>query len=58
MSAYIQLDNGQGQLTGESTLGLARAVGRLVDGHQVVVVGEVPVKTLHWFARQVRAAAR
>jgi len=58
VSAYIQPDNGQGRLTGESTLGPARAVGRLVEGHQVVVVGEVPVKTLHWFARQVRPATQ
>ncbi len=58
VSAYIQADNGEGRLSGESTLGLAKAVGRLVEGHQVVVVGEVPAKTLHWFARQVRPATQ
>ena len=58
VSAYIQADIGEGRLSGESRLGLAKAVGRLIEGHQVVVVGEVPAKTLHGFARQVRPASQ
>ncbi len=58
VSVYIQPHGGKTTLTGESSVGVAMAVGRIVGDHQVVVVGEVPPKTLHWFARQVQAVAR
>ncbi len=57
VSVYVQPDVDEKWLSGESSIGAAGAVGRVVGDHQVVVVGEVPPKTLHWFARQVRAAA-
>jgi hypothetical protein len=45
-------------LPGQSRLGSANAVGRLVAGHEVIAVGEVPTKTLLLFAEHVRAADR
>jgi sigma-E factor negative regulatory protein RseB len=56
VSVYIQPHADEEWLSGESTIGAAGAVGRMVGDYQVVVVGEVPPKTLHWFARQVQAA--
>jgi len=56
VSVYIQPHNGDGALSGESVLGGVNAVGRILDGHEVVVVGEVPLKTLHWFAQYVEPA--
>ena len=45
-------------LSGVSRLGAAKAVGRRIGDHEVIVVGEVPTKTLHWFAQNIQAAAR
>lgn len=58
VSVYVQPAVDGSELAGLSQLGSARAVGRALDGHEVVVVGEVPVKTLEWFAQSIRAAAR
>lgn len=57
VSVYIQPHVDEKWLSGESSIGAAGAVGRIVGDHQIFVVGEVPPKTLHWFARQVRATA-
>jgi negative regulator of sigma E activity len=45
-----------GSLSGVSRLGPANAVGRIVGEHEVVVVGEVPTKTLNWFAENIVSA--
>jgi sigma-E factor negative regulatory protein RseB len=57
VSVYVQPKTGDGGLKGVSQLGAASAVGRPLGEHEVVVVGEVPVKTLDWFARQIRPTA-
>lgn len=56
VSVYVQPSRGDGVLSGASRHGAANAVGRTVDGHEIIVVGEVPTKTLEWFAKGVRAA--
>ncbi|MCG6966955.1 MAG: MucB/RseB C-terminal domain-containing protein [Chromatiaceae bacterium] len=58
VSVYIEPHAGDEALNGESSLGAAKAVGRILGDHDVVVVGEVPLKTLYWFAEHVRAASR
>ena len=42
-------------LTGEQHLGASQALGLVVDDHEVIVVGEVPMKTLRWFASRLRS---
>ena len=56
VSVYVQPADGEGGLSGVSRLGAAKAVGRLVGDHEVIVVGEVPTKTLQWFSQNIRAA--
>jgi sigma-E factor negative regulatory protein RseB len=51
-SVYVQPAGEQG-LSGESRFGASKAVGRVVDGHEIIVVGEVPAQTLHWVAERV-----
>lgn len=58
VSVYVQPAPAGRELAGVSQLGSARAVGRAFEGHEVIVVGEVPLKTLHWFAESIRAAER
>ena len=55
VSVYVQRLNEQSDLSGVSRLGSARAVGRVIGNHEVIAVGEVPIKTLHWFVDQIRA---
>jgi len=57
VSVYVQPAGDDVGLSGVSRLGVAKAVGRIVGGHEVIVVGEVPTKTLHWFAQQIQASA-
>ena len=57
VSVYVQRLNDHSDLSGVSRLGAARAVGRVVGNHEVVAVGEVPIKTLHWFVDQIRATS-
>ncbi len=56
VSVYVQPSGEHSGLKGVSRLGSARAVGRMVGDHEVIAVGEVPVKTLRWFVDQIRAA--
>jgi sigma-E factor negative regulatory protein RseB len=56
-SVYVQPASEQG-LSGESQLGSAKAVGRVADGHEIVVVGEVPMRTLRWVAERVVPVAQ
>jgi sigma-E factor negative regulatory protein RseB len=55
VSIYVQQARDAGALSGVARQGAASAVGRQLEGHEVVVVGEVPVKTLEWFAESIRA---
>ena len=57
LSVYVQPAAGDG-LSGESQFGAAKAVGRMVEGHEVIVVGEVPLTTLHWISQRVEPVAR
>jgi sigma-E factor negative regulatory protein RseB len=45
VSVYVEADTGPG-LRGATRMGAVHAAGRLVDGHQVTAVGEVPAATL------------
>lgn len=56
VSVYVLPGWDDGQLSGVSRLGSSRAVGRKIDGHEVVVVGEVPIKTLQWFLDDIKAS--
>ena len=55
VSVYVQRLNEKSDLSGVSRLGAARAVGRVFGDHEVIAVGEVPIKTLHWFVDKIRA---
>lgn len=59
VSVYVQpaAEDGTASLP-PSRLGAAGAVSRLIADHEVIVVGEVPSKTLDWFARNIQAASR
>lgn len=56
VSVYVQPSGTGKRLSGASRVGAAKAVGRVIDGHEVIVVGEVPLKTLEWFVRVTRPA--
>lgn len=56
VSVYVQPEQDGDALSGVSRLAAANAIGKTLAGHEVVVVGEVPVKTLDWFARSIQAA--
>jgi len=58
VSVYVQPVDDIAMLPGESRLGSANAVGRLVADHEVIAVGEVPTKTLLLFAERLQAADR
>jgi len=55
VSVYVQAADGSSALSGVSRLGAAKAVGRVIGEHEVIVVGEVPTKTLHWFVQHIQA---
>jgi len=57
VSVYVEPSEGSGGLSGVSSLGPAKAVGRVVGSHEIIAVGEVPAKTLDWFANNIVAAA-
>ncbi len=57
LSVYVQPAAGDG-LSGESHFGAAKAVGRVVKGHEVIVVGEVPLTTLRWISQRVEPAGQ
>jgi sigma-E factor negative regulatory protein RseB len=54
VSVYVEMASADDNpLTGLSSMGAMNAYGALVDGHQVVVVGEVPAVTVEMMARSI-----
>jgi sigma-E factor negative regulatory protein RseB len=52
VSVYVEMASADDDsLTGLSSMGAMNAYGAIVDGHQVVVVGEVPAATVEMMAR-------
>ena len=56
VSVYVQPGRHGGEFDGVSQRGAASAIGRSLGEHEVIVVGEVPIKTLQMFAQHIRAA--
>jgi sigma-E factor negative regulatory protein RseB len=54
VSVYVEMASADGDsLMGLSSMGAMNAYGAIVDGHQVVVVGEVPAATVEMMARSI-----
>jgi sigma-E factor negative regulatory protein RseB len=54
VSVYVEMASADADaLTGLSSMGAMNAYGAIVDGHQVVVVGEVPAVTVEMMARSI-----
>ena len=53
LSVFIEQLNNEDPLEGLSAMGAMNAFGRIVDGHQVTVVGEVPTSTVEAVANSV-----
>lgn len=54
VSVYVEMaSTDDNSLTGLSSMGAMNAYGAIVDGHQVVVVGEVPAVTVEMMARSI-----
>ncbi len=54
ISVFVEkLDGGPALLQGASQLGSMNAFGRTLEGHQVLVVGEVPAATVQHLASQI-----
>jgi sigma-E factor negative regulatory protein RseB len=54
VSVYVEMASADADaLTGLSSMGAMNAYGTIVDGHQVVVVGEVPAVTVEMMARSI-----
>ena len=54
VSVYVEMASGDDNpLTGLSRMGAMNAYGAIVDGHQVVVVGEVPEVTVEMMAHSI-----
>ena len=54
VSVYVETASADDNpLTGLSSMGAMNAYGAIVDGHQVVVVGEVPEVTVEMMARSI-----
>jgi sigma-E factor negative regulatory protein RseB len=54
VSVYVEMASADDDtLTGLSSMGAMNAYGTIVDGHQVVVVGEVPAVTVEMMARSI-----
>jgi sigma-E factor negative regulatory protein RseB len=56
VSVYVQPARHGVEFDGVTQRGAASAIGRSLDEHEVIVVGEVPIKTLQMFAQHIRAA--
>ena len=54
VSVYVEMASADDNpLTGLSSMGAMNAYGAIVDGHQVMVVGEVPAVTVEMMARSI-----
>lgn len=54
VSVYVEMASADGDgLMGLSSMGAMNAYGAIVDGHEVVVVGEVPAATVEMMARSI-----
>jgi sigma-E factor negative regulatory protein RseB len=54
VSVYVEMASADDNpLKGLSRMGAMNAYGTIVDGHQVVVVGEVPAVTVEMMARSI-----
>ncbi|MFP4076197.1 MAG: MucB/RseB C-terminal domain-containing protein, partial [Halochromatium sp.] len=49
VSVYVEPDQGHG-FTGAKRVGAMNAAGRILDGHQITVVGEAPLPTVQAIA--------
>jgi sigma-E factor negative regulatory protein RseB len=55
VSLYVEpLGEAAHVFSGRSSMGAVHAYGRTLDGHQIIVVGEVPAATVERIARSVR----
>lgn len=56
VSVYVEKAvAGDDTLTGLSSMGAVNAFGSVVNGHQVIVVGEVPAETVEMMARSIES---
>lgn len=56
VSVYVEkIAAGEETLSGLSSMGAVNAFGSVVNGHQVVVVGEVPAETVEMMARSIES---
>lgn len=53
VSVYVEPSNSANGFAGTSSMGAVSAFGRVVEGHQTVVVGEVPVQTVRMIGRGI-----
>jgi sigma-E factor negative regulatory protein RseB len=54
VSVYVEMASADdNSLTGLSSMGAMNAYGAIVEGHQVVVVGEVPAVTVEMMAQSI-----
>lgn len=57
VSVYIEPNTDEAGFVGSSAMGAVSAFGRVVAGHQVVVVGEVPARTVRMIGRGIEPGA-
>lgn len=57
VSVYIEPAEADGGFTGMSSVGAVNAFGRRINGHQAVVVGEVPAATVRMIGRGINRRA-
>lgn len=53
VSVFIEPMNGKSPLTGLSSMGVINAYGRVLDNHQITVIGDVPKSTVRSMAMSV-----
>lgn len=58
VSAFVVPSNGPHRFTGETSMGAVNAYGRLTNGYQITVVGEVPDVTVRMIAKHMHSVER
>lgn len=58
VSAFVAPSNGPHKFTGETSMGAVNAYGRLANGYQITVVGEVPDVTVRMIAKHIHSVKR